>query len=91
MAQTNYARWIPAHLRNMVTLAIKHPSVYTHFLVRNYTGKKTTHALSVIGIDQVHGRNNALVKGDGELLALQRIHGISSVDGVESNDGHSDH
>ncbi len=32
LGHNNYARWIPVHLRDMVTLANKHASVYKQFL-----------------------------------------------------------
>lgn len=70
LGHTNYARWIPVHLRDMVTLATKHPSVYTQFLAGNFTVKKTTHAFSAMAIDQAHEQNNALVKGDGGAVGL---------------------
>ena len=70
LGHTNYARWIPVHLLDMVTLATKHPSVYVQFLAGNFTVKKTTHAFSAIAIDQAHKQNNALVKGDGKAVGL---------------------
>ena len=70
LGQTNYARWIPVHLRDMVTLAIKHPSIYAQFRADNFTVKKTTHAFSAIALDQAHGQNNAWVKGGGGAVGL---------------------
>ena len=70
LGHTNYARWIPVHLRDMVTLATKHPSVYKQFLAGNFTVKKTTHAFSAMAIDQAHEQNNSLVKGDGGAVGL---------------------
>ncbi|KAJ8406772.1 hypothetical protein AAFF_G00296880 [Aldrovandia affinis] len=70
LGHTNYARWIPVHLRDMVTLVTKHPSVYAQFLAGNFTVKKTTHAFSAIALDQAHEQNNALVKGDGGAVGL---------------------
>ena len=54
----------------MVTLAIKHPSIYAQFLAGNFTVKKTTHAFSAIALDQAHEQNNASVKGDGGAVGL---------------------
>ncbi|KAJ8372691.1 hypothetical protein AAFF_G00280200 [Aldrovandia affinis] len=70
LGHTNYARWISVHLRDMVTLVTKHPSVYAQFLAGNFTVKKTTHAFSAIALDQAHEQNNALVKGDGGAVGL---------------------
>ena len=66
----NNARWVPVHLRDMVTLESKHPSVFTEFLAGNFTVKKTTRAFSAISIDQAHEQNNASVKGDGGAVGL---------------------
>ncbi len=67
---TNYARWIPIHLRGMVSLEIKHPDVFAQFLTGNFAVKKTTRAFSAIAIDQAHEQNNATVKGDGGAVGL---------------------
>ena len=42
----NYARWIPVHLRDMVTLQRKHPDVFNEFLAGNFTVKKTQRIFS---------------------------------------------
>ena len=67
---THYARWIPIHLRDMISLAVKHPSVYKEFKQGNFTVKKTGRAFSNIAIDQAHEQNNAHVKGDGGAVGL---------------------
>ncbi len=90
------------HLHDMVILASMHPSVYRHFLAGNFTVKKTTRAVSVIAIAQVHEQNNASVKGDGDTIGLTENPaalqdgwcGVWSIDGlmdgVWSIDGQSD-
>lgn len=67
---TNYARWIPVHLRDLVTLKDRHPDVYSEFLKGNFTVKKTTRPFSAVAIDQAHEQNNAAVKGDGGAVGL---------------------
>ena len=67
---TNYARWIPIHLRDTVSLDIKHPDVFAQFLAGNFAVKMTTRAFSAIAIDQAHEQNNATVKGDGGAVGL---------------------
>ena len=64
---THYSRWIPVHLRDMVSLRERHPAVYTEFLKGNFAMKKSRHAFSAIAIDQAHEQNNSCVKGDGGL------------------------
>ncbi|XP_029931656.1 piggyBac transposable element-derived protein 4-like [Myripristis murdjan] len=71
---TNYARWIPVHLRNMITLKDTHPDALSQFLKGNFVVKKTTHSFSAIAIDQAHKQNNASVKGDGGAMGLTENH-----------------
>ena len=70
LGHTHYARWIPVHLRDMITLQDRHPDVYNQFLKGNFVVKKTTHSFSAIAIDQAHEQNNASVKGDGGAVGL---------------------
>ena len=67
---THYARWLPVHLRDMVSLAEKHPDVAVKFNAGHFTEKKTTCAFSAMSIDQAHEQNNAYVKGDGGAVGL---------------------
>ena len=67
---TNYARWIPVHLRDMVALPKTHPDVYREFNAGHFTVQKTERIFSSIPIDQAHEQNNALVKGDGGAVGL---------------------
>ena len=54
----------------MISLAVKHPSVYKEFKRGNFTVKTTGRAFSNIAIDQAHEQNNAHVKGDGGAVRL---------------------
>ena len=67
---TNYARWIPVHLRNMVTLMDVHRAVFSEFLKGNFVVKKTARKFSAIAIDHAHEQNNASVKDDGGAVSL---------------------
>lgn len=67
---THYARWIPIHLRDMISLQDCHFNVNEAFMRGKFTVKKTRHAFSVIAIDQAHEQNNAAVKGDGGAVGL---------------------
>ena len=67
---TQYARWIPVHLRNMVALPMKHPGVAIEFDAGNFTVRKTKNVFSCIPIDQAHEQNNALIKGDGGAVGV---------------------
>lgn len=70
LGHTNYARWIPIHLRDMLNLESKHPRVFSQFMMGNFTVRKTGRPFSAIAIDQAHEQNNALVKGDGGAIGL---------------------
>ena len=67
---TNYARWIPVHLRDMAELFTKHPNVAKEFKAGKFTVQKTRKVFSSIAIDQAHEQNNALIKGDGGAVGL---------------------
>ena len=38
---TNYARWLPVHVRDMVELPVKHPALYDEYLKGNFTVQKS--------------------------------------------------
>ena len=67
---THYARWIPVHLRDLVSLKECHPNIYAEFEKGNFTVRKSGRAFSAIAIDQAHEQNNAYVKGDGGAVGL---------------------
>ena len=68
--QIHYTRWIPLHLRDMVTLKDVHPTVFAEFMKGNFVVKKTERRFSVIAIDQAHEQNNASVIDDGGAVGL---------------------
>ena len=61
---TNYARWLPVHLQDMLSLNDKQPYVYHQFQSNGFVVQKTSRRFSSIAVDQAHEQNNALVKGD---------------------------
>ena len=67
---TNYARWVPVHLRDMIELSTKHPEVAAEFNHGNFTIQITNRVFSSIAIDQAHEQHNAYVKGDGGAVGL---------------------
>ena len=69
---TNYARWIPVHLRDMTELHKTHPDVYYEFSIGHFTVQKTKRIFPTIPIDQAHEQSNSLVKGDGGAVGLTR-------------------
>ena len=67
---TNYARWIPAHLRGMADLPTKHQNIAKKFNDSNFTIQRTIRVFSAFPIDQAHEQNNAYIKGDGGAVGL---------------------
>ena len=68
--QTNYARWLPVHIRDMTSLHETHPDLYVQFVNGNFVIRKTQRRFSAISIDQAHEQNNALVKDEGGAIGL---------------------
>ena len=58
---TNYARWLPVHIRDMKSL----PPAVKDDLQKYWVVAKTEKPFSYIPIDQVQEQNNAIVKGSG--------------------------
>lgn len=67
---TNYARWLPVHIRDMESLDKEIPSVATEFRKGHFVVQKSHRAFSSIPIDQAHEQNNKVVKGDGGAIGL---------------------
>ena len=67
---TNYACWIPVHLKDMAELPNRHPEVAEEFNNGKFVVHKTRRVFSGIPIDQAHEQNNALIKGDGGAVGL---------------------
>ena len=65
---TNYARWIPVHIKDMKSLpeSIKREFKDHHHWVLSKTGKK----FSSMPLDQVHEQENKMVKGSGGAVCL---------------------
>ena len=67
----NYSRWLPVHLRDMISLNKMHPEVASEFIsAGRFTVRKTGKKFSAIAIDQAHEQNNAMVKGEGGAVVL---------------------
>ena len=67
---THYTRWIPAHLRDMVSLHGTYSDVLEEFRAGMFTVQKTNRVFSSIATDQAHEQNNACIKGDGGAVGL---------------------
>ncbi|CAB3998852.1 Hypothetical predicted protein [Paramuricea clavata] len=67
---THYSRWLSVHIRDMTTLAEKHPDVFAEFKLGNFVVHKTSNKFSPMALDQSHEQNNAMVKGSGGAIGL---------------------
>lgn len=67
---TNYARWLPIHVRDMANLDQLIPSVASEFREGHFVVRKSHRHFSAVPIDQAHEQNNKVVKGDGGAIGL---------------------
>jgi len=68
--QVNYARWLPVHLRDMLSFQEQHPHIYEQFVCGKFTISKSGKKFSSISVDQAHEQLNALIKGTGGAIGL---------------------
>ena len=66
----NYSRWLPIHIRDLVNLKERHPSVYAEFEQGKFVVQKSKHLLSKISLDHNHEQENEMIKGDGGAVGL---------------------
>ena len=66
----NYARWLPIHYRDMVTLEQKHPQLAQEFQSGNFVVHKSSRQFSAVAIDQAHEQANAVIKADGGAIGM---------------------
>ena len=66
----NYARWLPIHYRDMVTLEKKPPQVAQEFQNGKFVVHKSSRQFSAVAIDQAHEQANAVIKGDGGAIGV---------------------
>ena len=67
---TNYARWLTIRVFDPISLPITHPDVYQQMLKGFFSFAKTKRPFSRMALDQVHERNNKIIKGVGGATSL---------------------
>ena len=67
---TNYARWLPVHIRDMVELAEKHPEVHAEFMKGNFVVQKSARKFSLMAKDQAHEQSNKSLQAHGGAVGL---------------------
>ena len=63
---TNYARWIPIHIKDTQSL----PEGISDDFTKCWVLQKTKHAFSCMPLDQGHEQNNEVVKGSGGVVGI---------------------
>jgi len=69
---THYSRWLPVHIRYMVTPRARIPDVAEQFSQGKFVVRKTSRPFSAISVDHTHEQNNATVKGTAGVTDLMR-------------------
>ena len=67
---TNYARWLPVHIRDMESVDTKLPNLAAQFRKGHFVVNKTNRSFSALPVDHAHEQNNKTVKGDGGAIGL---------------------
>ena len=67
---TNYARWLPVHIRDMVSLRERHPPVAAEFDKGGFVVCKSVHSFSAIAVDHAHEQANKSIKDEGGAIGL---------------------
>ena len=70
MDHTNYARWVPVHVRDMFQLSETHSDIHAKFLKGNFVVQKSPHKFSLIGKDQSHEKSNKSLQSHGGAVGL---------------------
>ena len=68
----NYSRWLPIHIRDLVNLTERYPSVYAEFEQGMFVVQKSNRLFSKISLDHNHEQENEMIKGDGGAVAALR-------------------
>ncbi len=66
----HYARWLPIHLRDTMSLEQHHPQVASEFHSGSFVVHKSCREFSALAIDQAHEQANAVIKGDGGAIGI---------------------
>ena len=69
--QTNYARWLSVHIRDMCELPVQHRDVFQRFCGGSFMVHKTEKPFSSIALDHAHEQLNYEVKVEGGAVGLR--------------------
>ena len=75
----NYSRWLPIHIKDLVNLKERHPSVYAEFEQGKFVVQKSQHLFSKISLDHNHEQENELIsRTDGKSRSPSTLDGSRS-------------
>ena len=81
----NYARWLLVHIYDMLPLPQNSPQLHKSFMDGCFTFQKSISKIfqfSLMGLDQIHKQNNAVMKVMGGAISILNKADESSLDGV---------
>ena len=67
---TNYARWLPIYIRDMLSLSDTHLDVAAEFKKGKFNVCKSARPFSAIAVDHAYEQANKLIKEDGGVIGL---------------------
>ena len=67
---SNYARWLPVHVRDLVNLQAQHPDLYAEFQKGNFVVQRSDARYSLMAKDQSHEHLNNEIKHSGGYSSL---------------------
>ena len=70
MDHTNYARWLPVHVGDMVQHSEKHPTIHAEFPKGKFVVQKSPHKFSLITKDQAHEQSCKILQAHGGAVGL---------------------
>ena len=65
-----YARLLPVHIRDMITLKEKHPTMLKQFLKGHFVVQKSNRRFSMMALDQNHEQQNQIIKAEGGTVGV---------------------
>ena len=71
---TNYARWLPVHVRDMVQLAQQNPEVHAEFMKGNLVVQNSRRKFILMAKDQAHEYSNKILQTKGGAAGLYENH-----------------
>ena len=74
--QTNYARRLSVHIRDMCELPLQHRDVFQTFCDGSFVIHKTERPFSSIALDHAHEQLNSEVQGEGGAVGLTKISAV---------------